>query len=44
MGICTQERTIILVAGFYEKVQTERKQYKEVKVILTKAKTRCRTR
>lgn len=44
MGICTQERIITLVAGFYEKIQTERQQYKEVKVILTESRERWQTR
>lgn len=44
MGICTRERTIILLAGFYEEVQTERQQYKEVKVILKESRERCQTR
>ena len=44
MGICTQERTITLLDGFYEEIQTERQQYKEVKVILKENRKRCQTR
>lgn len=44
MGICTQRRIIHILAGFYEKIQTERQQRKEVKVILTENRTRCQTR
>jgi hypothetical protein len=43
MEICTQERIITFQAGYYEKIQTERQQYKEVKVILTESRKRWRT-